>query len=90
MAGMWATSADNVPDVASATRTSCLQRTLRKSKRKIRTPVVEDLKAPYRFEGVPTPSTSSDSLDIGILKQALSEVYAEGGLTKDYAPIAEY
>jgi len=83
-------SADDVPSVVSATPASRLQRALRKAKGQIETPVAEDLKAPYHSKSVPTPSTSSDSLDIGDLKQALGIVYAEGGLTRDYAPIAKY
>jgi hypothetical protein len=90
MAEMWAPSVDDAPIVASATQTSRLQRVLRKAKGQIENPVDEDLKKPYISEGNPTPSTSSDSLDIGDLKQALGAVYAEGGLTRDYAPIAAY
>jgi len=90
MAEMCTPSADDVPSVVSATPASRLQRALRKAKGQIETPVAEDLKAPYHSESVPTPSTSSDSLDIGDLKQALGIVYAEGGLTRDYAPIAKY
>ena len=69
---------------------SLLQRALRKVKEQIEKLLVEDLKTPYHSEGIPTPSTSSNSLDIGDLKQALGAVYAEGGLTRDYSPIAEY
>jgi hypothetical protein len=90
MVEMWASLADDVPIATGATNTSLLQRALRKAKGQIEKPLVEDLKTPYHSEGIPTPSTSSNSLDIGHLKQALGAVYAEGGLTRDYAPIAEY
>lgn len=90
MAEMWAPSVDDVPFVASVAPTSCLQRALRRAKGQIEKPEIEDLKTPYHSEGVPTPSASSDSLDIGDLKQALGAVHAEGGLTRNYAPIAEY
>jgi hypothetical protein len=63
---------------------------LHKAKGQIDKPLNEDLKRLYSSEQTPTPSTSSDSLDIDDLKQALAAVYAERALTRDYAPIAEY
>jgi hypothetical protein len=90
MVELWAPAVDDVPVAANATHVSCLQRALHKAKRQIEKPLYGDLKRPFSSEQTPTPSTSSDSLDIGDLKQALGAVYAEGGLTRDYAPIAEY
>jgi hypothetical protein len=83
-------SVHHPPIAVTNANTSRLQWALRKAKGQIEKPADEDLKKPYISEGIPSPSTSSDSLDVGDLKQALGAVYAEGGLTRDYAPIAEY
>jgi len=90
MAELWAPSADDVPIVVNATYSSRLQRVLRKAKGQIEKPADEEPRNPYSSAEILTRSTSSDSLDIGDIKQALGAVYAEGGLTRDYAPIAEY
>mgnify|MGYP003623076959 CR=1 FL=1 len=82
-----APSADEALPAASNAHTSRLQRALRKAKGQVEKPVDEDLKRPYASEVDHTPSTSSESLDIGDLKQAQGEVYAEGGLTRNYAPM---
>lgn len=82
----------DTPVVASAPSGSKLQRFLRKARGQIEKPVNQNLVA-SQFVNSKLGESDADSgraTSLGDTKQATGAAYAEGGLTKFYAPIPEY
>jgi hypothetical protein len=78
-----------VPSVPSASR---VQRFLRKARGQIEKPVNQNLQFEQRInsKGGESDSGSDHGASLGDTKQLAGAAYAEGGLTKFYAPIPEY
>jgi len=85
----------DTPAVASVPSASRVQRFLRKARGQIEKPVNQNLVASQFEQRIDSKGGESDAgsdhaRSLGDTKQLAGAAYAEGGLTKFYAPIPEY